>query len=177
MGKGGLPEDNREAVQRCKSERSSCAKVTYESIEYGVLSIGGCPVSGGRWREDFREAGSGQRQDIAVLLVGARRRRDRGVRADAFADASLPDEILYHPGRGATASRPWDSRRWGQTRSAFRTKSDPTAQRTRRRRVPTSMSEKRRSEGGRSDGEPQGDPRDQEADGPIGFDSAPRSQS
>ena len=69
----------------CKS-----AKVAYKSIEYGVLSMGRGTVSGGRWREDFHEAGSGQRQDIAVLLVGARRCRDRGVRADAYADASLP---------------------------------------------------------------------------------------
>jgi hypothetical protein len=36
----GGPEDKRETVQKCKSERSSCAKVGYESIEYGELSIG-----------------------------------------------------------------------------------------------------------------------------------------
>ena len=40
---GGLEHE----VQRCKSERSSCAKVGYESIEYGVLSIGRDNVSGG----------------------------------------------------------------------------------------------------------------------------------
>jgi hypothetical protein len=45
VGQGGKID-----VQRCKAERSSCAKVAYESIEYGVLSIGGCPVSGGRWQ-------------------------------------------------------------------------------------------------------------------------------
>ena len=33
-------QEGKEAVQRCKSERSSCTKVGYESIEYRVLSIG-----------------------------------------------------------------------------------------------------------------------------------------
>ena len=33
-------EAKREAVQRCKSGQSSCAKVRGRSIEYGVSSIG-----------------------------------------------------------------------------------------------------------------------------------------
>ena len=46
VGKGG-----KHAVQRCKSERNSCAKVGYESIEYGVLSIGSVRAQRGHHRE------------------------------------------------------------------------------------------------------------------------------
>ena len=77
-------------VQMCKSACGLCkgAKVRDESIEYGVLSIGGCPVSGGRWqpqvaggslrwqvaasggrwREDFREVGAGPRTALVAFL-------------------------------------------------------------------------------------------------------------
>jgi hypothetical protein len=65
--------------------------VVYESIEYGVLSIGRGIISGGGWQPQV--AGGGGRQG-----------RD-GVATDAsvgrVADASLPDTTFCHRPTGA----------------------------------------------------------------------------
>ena len=67
-----------EAVQRCKSERSSCAKVRDRSIEYGVSSIGrgwnlyaqrgtgGRMIGGGH---SFRVSGLGSREPGSGVQV------------------------------------------------------------------------------------------------------------
>ncbi len=109
------PEDLRsrgqETVQRCKSERSSCAKVAYESIEYGVLSIGGCPVSGGRWQPRVAGGGinlnsKGDRKPDSLLRITSSGLRSRligyQVRAFWFGYGCGPEPVpgAEHPNRG-----------------------------------------------------------------------------